>query len=45
MVSFKSIILSVNNANMSEGKNYAIIYKMATQFIIKKYCRMEYYVP
>ena len=41
MESFQIIIASVNNTNVSEDKNHAIIYKMAT--IYRSYCQMECY--
>ena len=39
MVSFLIIIAFVNNTNVTEDKNHAIIYKMAT--VYQSYCQME----
>ena len=43
MVSFEIIIAFVNNTNVAEDKNQAIIYKMAT--VYQSYCRMECSFP
>ena len=42
-VSFQIIIVFVNNANVTEEKNQAIIYKMA--IVYRSYCRMESSLP
>ena len=38
-VSFQIIIAFVNNANMTEDNNHAIIYKMA--IVYRSYCQLD----